>query len=365
MSNDNAEPNIFHFATKELSQDAFLCWLLSWANKNYNQTETKDFYNFAQLFIQKTTGRNDLTLHKISRQEKHIDILLELKDTKGNLYAIVIEDKVFTQEHDQQIERYVKEIKNIASENIYIMYFKTGFTSEQEKRRLTNSYKNIYICGHDEIYCLFEKHPNHYLFNQWFSKFSKDYEQIEEYLKNSDYANVFTNKNECEMACALDKITSNIINNTKFQKSYWYIVDQGHTPHICLYEKYSKNIDGFTIHNAIYLMFRGKSYNISVKQHICELDALTCKDFTGSSGKGIKSRIRIKDYDKLPQNLILTKENMRNSIERATDWQVKRKSDKDNLMIIQKSFLYGEDISHNIIKETPNIEKIIQIIENL
>ena len=133
MSNDNAEPNIFHFATKELSQDAFLCWLLSWANKNYNQTETKDFYNFAQLFIQKTTGRNDLTLHKISRQEKHIDILLELKDTKGNLYAIVIEDKVFTQEHDQQIERYVKEIKNIASDNIYIMYFKTGFTSEQKK----------------------------------------------------------------------------------------------------------------------------------------------------------------------------------------------------------------------------------------
>ena len=128
--------------------------------------------------------------------------------------------------------------------------------------------------------------------------------------------------------------------------------------------KYSINYKS-SIHNAIYLMFRGKSYNISVKQHICELDALTCKDFTGSSGKGIKSRIRIKDYDKLPQNLILTKENMRNSIERATDWQVKRKSDKDNLMIIQKSFLYGEDISLNIIKETPNIEKIIQIIENL
>lgn len=60
MNNNSTEPNIFHFATKELSQDAFLCWLLSWAKNDYNKTETKDFYNFAQIFIQKTTGRNDL-----------------------------------------------------------------------------------------------------------------------------------------------------------------------------------------------------------------------------------------------------------------------------------------------------------------
>ena len=364
MNYHKTEPNIFHFATKELSQDAFLCWLLSWAYAEYNVPETKDFYNFAQIFIQKATGRDDLTLKKISCQEKHIDILLKLTDTKGNLYAIVIEDKVLTQEHDQQIERYVKEITNIPSENIHIMYFKSGFTSEQEKRRLINTYKNIYICGHDEIYRLFEKHPDHYLFNQWFSKFSNDYTQIINNLKNNDYANIFLNENECEMACALDKITSDIIDKTKFKNSYWYIVDQGHTPHICLYEKYSKNIDGFTIHNAIYLMFTGKSYNISVKQHICELKALTCKDFTGSSGKGIKSRIKIKDYNKLSQNLILTKEKMRNNIERATDWQIKRKSQKDNLMIIQKCFIYGEDICNNIINETPNIEKIVQIIEN-
>ena len=43
MNNNSTEPNIFHFATKELSQDAFLCWLLSWAKNDYNKTETKDF----------------------------------------------------------------------------------------------------------------------------------------------------------------------------------------------------------------------------------------------------------------------------------------------------------------------------------
>ena len=26
-----ALPNLFHYATSELSQDAFLCWMLAWA----------------------------------------------------------------------------------------------------------------------------------------------------------------------------------------------------------------------------------------------------------------------------------------------------------------------------------------------
>jgi hypothetical protein len=30
-------PNLFQFATKELSQDAFICWLLAWADENCKQ----------------------------------------------------------------------------------------------------------------------------------------------------------------------------------------------------------------------------------------------------------------------------------------------------------------------------------------
>lgn len=36
-----ATPNLFKFATSELSQDAFICWLLSWAKKNYKTGNDK------------------------------------------------------------------------------------------------------------------------------------------------------------------------------------------------------------------------------------------------------------------------------------------------------------------------------------
>ena len=29
------KPNLFEFATKELSQDAFICWLLTWAHPRH------------------------------------------------------------------------------------------------------------------------------------------------------------------------------------------------------------------------------------------------------------------------------------------------------------------------------------------
>jgi hypothetical protein len=35
------QPNLFDFATRELSQDAFICWLASWANPAFKeQNET-------------------------------------------------------------------------------------------------------------------------------------------------------------------------------------------------------------------------------------------------------------------------------------------------------------------------------------
>ena len=34
-------PNLFKFATSELSQDAFICWLLSWAKKDYEIQELR------------------------------------------------------------------------------------------------------------------------------------------------------------------------------------------------------------------------------------------------------------------------------------------------------------------------------------
>ena len=43
------KPNIFNFATKELSQDAFLCYLLEFSKEEYKKYEKEHI--FANIFL--------------------------------------------------------------------------------------------------------------------------------------------------------------------------------------------------------------------------------------------------------------------------------------------------------------------------
>lgn len=74
------KPNIFRWASSELSQDAFICWLLSWANHK----ESKELYETSKLFIQKlTNGKvNDFDKIEVRKQIDNIDILCIIDDCK-------------------------------------------------------------------------------------------------------------------------------------------------------------------------------------------------------------------------------------------------------------------------------------------
>ena len=97
--------NIFKYATKELSQDAFLCWLANWYN--YESPLKNLSKEFVDLIMSKA-GEQDFKLRSISvlRQYNHIDVLLIINESTG----IVIEDKTFTSEHGNQISRYATQI---------------------------------------------------------------------------------------------------------------------------------------------------------------------------------------------------------------------------------------------------------------
>nr|WP_315175810.1 PD-(D/E)XK nuclease family protein [uncultured Flavobacterium sp.] len=115
------KPNIFRWASSELSQDAFICWLLSWANHK----ESKELYETSKLFIQKlTNGKvNDFDKIEVRKQIDNIDILCIIDDSK----VVLIEDKVHTKNHGDQLERYLNnQLKNYSKENIFPIYFKTG-----------------------------------------------------------------------------------------------------------------------------------------------------------------------------------------------------------------------------------------------
>lgn len=121
--------NLFTYATSELSQDAFLCWLFSYAMKDAKKDEglNKCAIAFLKEFIPDLKGKtNDqICVTKITRQYAKIDVLLEVNDQ----YYVIIEDKTYTSDHDNQLMRYKDQLLSdgIPESDIFCIYFKTGF----------------------------------------------------------------------------------------------------------------------------------------------------------------------------------------------------------------------------------------------
>ena len=115
--------NLFAFATSELSQDAFFCWALDCLNRD----EDSPLYGLGRSFWALLSGRkNDALLSGrkndalpkikgvvIRRQFKHMDVLALVVYSDQTVDALVIEDKVNTSEHDDQIQKYLTELGNL------------------------------------------------------------------------------------------------------------------------------------------------------------------------------------------------------------------------------------------------------------
>jgi hypothetical protein len=129
-------PNIFQFATSELSQDAVFCWLAICAE---DSVENSELQTTGRAFLKMLLATKNIELPerinkiKVRRQYKKIDIVIELN---GSI-AIFIEDKVGTSEHSDQLKKYVaiaeKDFPNHRRVFIYIQThiqpFYTGVNS--------------------------------------------------------------------------------------------------------------------------------------------------------------------------------------------------------------------------------------------
>jgi hypothetical protein len=107
-----SQPNLFSYATSELSQDAFICWLLSWAAPKYKNIDT-ELHNCSKKLIgaffekHKVTTPESIHSIEIRKQDNNIDVLCIINDT----YPIIIEDKTGTKNHSGQLSRYLDNIK--------------------------------------------------------------------------------------------------------------------------------------------------------------------------------------------------------------------------------------------------------------
>tara|TARA_R110001583_G_scaffold195324_1_gene371693 strand:+ start:5238 stop:6212 length:975 start_codon:yes stop_codon:yes gene_type:complete len=122
-------PNIFNWATSELSQDAMICWLLAWAAPEHGNQDPelhKCGQRLIRAFFAKHGKHSPDLIEKVEvrKQDRRIDVLCIINDT----YPILIEDKTGTQHHSNQLVRYLENVRgrHYKEENILPIYFKTG-----------------------------------------------------------------------------------------------------------------------------------------------------------------------------------------------------------------------------------------------
>lgn len=146
------KPNLFDYATSELSQDAFLSWIIKWADKEY--CDDKKMNQCGKEIVSKlsggkipATGEYTVDIYKqytISNGQK-MDLWItfneEEKDSKK--YSLVIEDKVDTLFHDSQLKNYRNEAEKWCKKNNVVSsycYYKSGFLSATEKNLVEKVY---------------------------------------------------------------------------------------------------------------------------------------------------------------------------------------------------------------------------------
>ena len=131
-------PNLFDYATKELSQDAMICWLLKWAAKEHQELD-RDLSNVGRALVNallekhETSPLTEINDVEVCQQHHRIDVLAKINDT----HVLLIEDKTDSADHSGQLERYYEAVRQEhPDKNVYPIYFKTGNYQHSEKSRI-------------------------------------------------------------------------------------------------------------------------------------------------------------------------------------------------------------------------------------
>lgn len=133
-----SKPNLFDYATSELSQDAMLGYMLAWADPKYS--ENTALHRLGQDVLLALLDKAERNIEEIRReikkvivkkQDHRIDISVDINEK----IFMIIEDKIKTGQHGNQIERYKREAavrfrKEGKKRDIVAIYFKTGNESK-------------------------------------------------------------------------------------------------------------------------------------------------------------------------------------------------------------------------------------------
>ena len=135
-------PNLFDYATKELSQDAVICWLIAWAGTESKGRQAESGLCqcgrelLCALLSKWQFKSEEIVRTEVLNQEKHIDVLIRVNER----HVILIEDKTYSGAHDCQLTKYQRlliegktQFGRVKSSDLYSIYCKTGNYSLRER----------------------------------------------------------------------------------------------------------------------------------------------------------------------------------------------------------------------------------------
>ena len=149
-------PNIFEYATSELSQDAMIAWLMACAKADEDEALREVGQSFIRFLLDRplwtdgskieraVTGSDDRPqsyggegvvslIKEVETQYRHVDVYCRA-EIDGKLISFVIEDKTGTTQHSGQLERYRKLAQSDKRHEDYLklIYLKTGMPFSDE-----------------------------------------------------------------------------------------------------------------------------------------------------------------------------------------------------------------------------------------
>lgn len=164
--------NIFDFATKELSQDAFLMWLFE-NHECENESVRQCAYGLLNEFsglnmrvgdIENLRTYSQYPCKPISGKKKRgkMDVLIRFV-YQGEVYLTVIEDKTFSSQHDNQLLRYNGTLYaedtmkrfDVTAEHIHKVFYKTDIEDALDKKACQKAGWKVYFL--EDIYTLLHR----------------------------------------------------------------------------------------------------------------------------------------------------------------------------------------------------------------
>lgn len=283
-------PNIFNYATSELSQDAFFAWLFKHSVTGEDTAECKIGRDLVKSIITQFNSFGGAHLNigelsgyhcRIKKQFLKIDILAEFAPKNAATgFWILVEDKVQASEStEKQPEKYREQLKKSRKnlkflENVIPVLLRTGYATQCEIAGLDR--REIVFIGAHQIFDLVKTAvqdlPSSEILSQWFKAFVENrydpIRKVEELVlagsENPSELMRSANHKKLDAVALFEKISEYLFHDLKdFERQLYPVSGRGHVDVHCMVCRPGGNLQNQN--TAFFLIWNGSELVANIK----------------------------------------------------------------------------------------------------